>query len=83
GRMIDLESRQEYPAADALERLLTWTAPARAVLGVEVSLPELNGAQRQRRMLATGASLQEVYAATVEATRETYSGLGSPAEVRR
>jgi len=83
GRMIDLDSRQEYPAADALDRLLTWTAPARADLGVEVSLPELNGAQRQRRMLATGASLQEVYAATVEATRETYSGLGSPAEVRR
>jgi glutamate---cysteine ligase / carboxylate-amine ligase len=84
GRMIDLDSRGEYPAAQAMERLLAWSAPARAELGIDVVLPELNGAQRQRRMLETGASLQEVYAATAEETRETYAGvLGSPAEVRR
>jgi glutamate---cysteine ligase / carboxylate-amine ligase len=84
GRMIDLDSRQEYPAAEALDRLLAWSAPARAELGIEVALPELNGAQRQRRMLDTGATVPEVYAATVEETRETYAGaLGSPAEVRR
>jgi carboxylate-amine ligase len=84
GRMIDLDSRQEYPAAEALDRLLAWSAPARAELGIEVALPELNGAQRQRRMLETGATVPEVYAATVEETRETYAGaLGSPAEVRR
>jgi glutamate---cysteine ligase / carboxylate-amine ligase len=84
GRMIDLDSRQEYPAGEALDRLLAWSAPARAELGIEVALPELNGAQRQRRMLETGATLPEVYAATVEETRETYAGaLGSPAEVRR
>jgi carboxylate-amine ligase len=84
GRMIDLDSRQEYPAAEVLERLLAWSAPARAELGIEVTLPELNGAQRQRRMVETGATLHEVYAATVEETRETYAeALGSPAEVRR
>ena len=84
GRMIDLDSRQEYPAEEALDRVLAWTAPVRAELGIEVALPELNGAQRQRRMLETGATVQEVYAATVEETRETYAGaLGSPAEVRR
>jgi carboxylate-amine ligase len=84
GRLIDLERREEYPAAEALERLLRWTAPVREELGIEVSLPELNGAQRQRRMAATGASMQEVFAAAVEETRETYAGvLGSPAEVRR
>jgi carboxylate-amine ligase len=84
GRMIDLDSRQEYPAAEALDRLLVWSAPARADLGIEVALPELNGAQRQRRMLETGATLHEAYAATVEESRETYAGaLGSPAEVRR
>jgi carboxylate-amine ligase len=82
--LIELETREEYPAAEALGRLLTWTAPARAELGIDVRLPELNGAQRQRRMLETGATLQEVYAATAEETRETYAGaLGSPAEVRR
>ena len=83
GKLIDLDTREEYPAAEALERLLSWSAPVRAELGLEVALPELNGAQRQRRMLATGASLGEVYAATVEETRETYAGLGTPAEVRR
>jgi carboxylate-amine ligase len=84
GRMIDLDSRQEYPAGEALDRLLAWSAPARAELGIEVALPELNGAQRQRRMLETGATLPEVYAASVDETRETYAGaLGSPAEVRR
>jgi carboxylate-amine ligase len=84
GQMIDLETREEYPAAEALGRLLAWSAPARAELGIEVRLPELNGAQRQRRMLETGATLQEVYAATAEETRETYAdALGSPAEVRR
>jgi carboxylate-amine ligase len=84
GRMIDLDSRQEYPAGEVLDRLLAWSAPARAELGIEVALPELNGAQRQRRMLEAGATLPEVYAASVEETRETYAGaLGSPAEVRR
>jgi carboxylate-amine ligase len=81
--MIELNVRHEYPAAEALERLLAWSAPARAELGIEVALPELNGAQRQRRMMEAGASLQEVYAATVEETRETYAGARSPAEVRR
>jgi carboxylate-amine ligase len=83
GKLIDLEKREEYPAAEALDRLLAWSAPVRAELGIEVALPELNGAQRQRRMLETGASLAEAYAATVEETRETYAGLGTAAEVRR
>jgi carboxylate-amine ligase len=85
GKLIDLERREEYPAAEALERLLLWTGPVRAELGIEVALPELNGAQRQRRMLSTGASLEEIYAASVEETRETYadSSVRTPVEVRR
>jgi carboxylate-amine ligase len=73
GRLIDLERGEEHPAAEAVERLLAWTAPVRAELGVEVALPELNGAQRQRRLIDTGASVEEVYAATVRETRETYA----------
>jgi carboxylate-amine ligase len=85
GKLIDLERREEYPAAEVPERLLSWTAPVRAELGIEIALPELNGAQRQRRMLETGVSLAEVFAASVEETRETYScsRVGTPAEVRR
>ncbi|HST42806.1 MAG TPA: YbdK family carboxylate-amine ligase [Conexibacter sp.] len=73
GPLIDLERAVEFPGQAALERLLSWTAPMRAELGIEVVLPELNGAQRQRRMIDAGAGIEEVYAATVRATRETYA----------
>lgn len=73
GPLIDLEHAVEFPGQAALERLLSWTAPMRAELGIEVALPELNGAQRQRRMIDAGAGIEEVYAATVRATRETYA----------
>jgi carboxylate-amine ligase len=84
GELIDLERAETYPAAETVERLLLWTAPARAELGIEVTLPELNGAQRQRRMNEAGLSLREIYAATVAQTGETYAQqLGSTAEVTR
>jgi carboxylate-amine ligase len=70
GRMIDLARRQEFPAAELPDRLLEWTAPARGALGMDLSLPGENGAQRQRR--ASG-SLEEVFAAEVELTRRTYA----------
>jgi len=74
GQLIDLECGETYPAIEAQERLLEWTAPARAALGIEVNLPQQNGAQRQRQLLESGLSLHEVYATTVAATRETYAG---------
>jgi carboxylate-amine ligase len=74
GQLIDLDDGETYPAGEALERLLEWTATARAGLGIEVNLPQQNGAQRQRQMLESGLSLREVYAAAVAATRETYAG---------
>ncbi len=74
GELIDLETERTYPAAEALERLLAWSTPVRAELGIEVTLPPLNGAQRQRRMSESGMSLADVYAATVTETRETYAG---------
>ena len=84
GKLIDLERRQEYPAAEALARLLAWTAPARAELGIEVSLPARNGAQRQRQMIDAGMSMEANFAAIVAQTRETYAlGETSPAEVAR
>jgi carboxylate-amine ligase len=73
GRLIDLSRRVEYPASEALDRLLAWTAPARSELGIDVTLPELNGAQRQRRMIDAGVSMQEIYAGTVARTRESYA----------
>ena len=76
GRLIDLERGAEFPAAAVGDRLLAWTAPARAVLGIDLTLPADNGAQRQRRALAAGASIEEVFAAEVEETQRTYAAAG-------
>jgi carboxylate-amine ligase len=73
GRLIDLGRGEEYPARAAIERLLTWTAPVRAELGIEPAFPEHNGAQRQRRMIEAGATREEVFAASVAETQQTYS----------
>ena len=73
GRLIDLDRAEEYPAREAIERLADWTAPIRAELGIEPVFPELNGAQRQRRMIEAGASREAVFAASVTETRQTYA----------
>jgi carboxylate-amine ligase len=67
GRLLDLEAEriEEYDAGEAAERLRAWT-------GADVVLPELNGAQRQRRLIDTGATPAEVYAAAVRETLATY-----------
>jgi glutamate---cysteine ligase / carboxylate-amine ligase len=73
GKMVDLERAEEYPATEIVERLAAWTEPVRGELGVELSFPERNGAQRQRRMIEAGASPEEVFAASVRETQQTYS----------
>jgi glutamate---cysteine ligase / carboxylate-amine ligase len=73
GEMIDFQHETVCPTAQAAERLLSWCEPARAEIGAEISLPAENGAQRQRRMLQSGMTLEEVYAAVVAQTRETYA----------
>ncbi len=73
GRLIDLERGLEYPAREAIERLLAWTAPARAELAIEPIFPERNGAQRQRQMIDAGAGRDEVFAASVQETSASYS----------
>ena len=72
GRLIDLERGREYPARAAIDRLLAWTTPVRGELGIEPSFPERNGAQRQRRMIDAGAAPEQVFAASVGQTRDTY-----------
>jgi carboxylate-amine ligase len=73
GKMIDLERAEEYPAAEIVERLAAWTEPVRAELGVEPAFPERNGAQRLRATIDAGASREEIFAASVAETRQTYS----------
>jgi len=81
GALLDLDRGEAYPAAEALDRLLAWSAPMRGELGIEVALPALNGAQRQRRMTETGMALPEAFAAVIAETRDTYAA--SAAEVIR
>jgi carboxylate-amine ligase len=73
GRLLDLERAEEYPAREAIERLTSWTSPIRAELGIDPAFPQRNGAQRQRRMIEGGASPAEVFSASVQETRQTYS----------
>src|SRR6202035_5686840 len=70
GRMIDFARGEEYPSSEILERLLEWTAPARAQLSLDVagwpSGP--NGSQRQRAMIESGASMRETFETVVRET---------------
>src|SRR3954451_12972224 len=76
GKMIDAGRGEEDPAADLPDRLLAWTAPVREALGIEVTLPGQNGAQRQRRALESGMDRRDVYAAEVLAAQRSYAGEG-------
>jgi carboxylate-amine ligase len=73
GRMIDLEAGAEYPTAEAVDRLLAWTEPVRGEHGLDAGLPERNGAQRQRALIAEGIPMRDVFAETVRETRATYA----------
>ena len=75
GRMIDFARGEEYPSREIVERLLAWSAPARAASGLELeaALGEPNGAQRQRAMIEAGASMREAFQSCVRDTRATYS----------
>ena len=81
GELIDLERRETYPAAEALDRLLAWTAPVRAELSIDVALPARNGAQRQRDLLQSGMSFTDVYASVQAQTRAAYSEGPDPAPI--
>jgi carboxylate-amine ligase len=76
GTMIDVERGEEFPAAALPDRLLAWTGPARAALGIDVELAERNGAQRQRAAVDQGMSIEEAYAAEVAVTQHTYAREG-------
>jgi carboxylate-amine ligase len=76
GTMIDGERGEQFPAAALPDRLLAWTAPARAALGIDVSLPERNGAQRQRDAIERGMSIEEAFAVEVAVTGHSYANEG-------
>jgi carboxylate-amine ligase len=76
GKLIDLRRGEEYPAAAAADRLLEWSAPVRAELGIDPQLPELNATQRLR---LAGFGPRESLAESLRETAATYRGSQAPA----
>jgi carboxylate-amine ligase len=77
GEMIDFRERRVIPTREMLESVVAWTEPARQDLGIEVDLPERNGAQRAYARFAEGAPIEEIYRHAVEETRATYAPEGA------
>lgn len=70
GELLDLDTFEPEPARRVVDRLLEWTAPARREHGLgEPAFPDRNAAQRQKALLAEGATPREVYAHTVRETQ--------------
>jgi len=74
GRMVDFRRGVELPTRAVLEEVLAWTEPARSQLGLDLALPERNGAERAREALDSGVSIEDVYRDAVAETRRTYAG---------
>jgi carboxylate-amine ligase len=80
GKMIDFRREEEVETRARLDSVLDWTEPARSKLGIEVELPDRNGAQRAREALEAGVSIEHIYRDAVAETRRTYTGAQSPAK---
>ncbi|HEY6731703.1 MAG TPA: YbdK family carboxylate-amine ligase [Solirubrobacterales bacterium] len=74
GRMVDFRRGEEVSTRSLVEQLLVWSEPARAQLGLDLRLPEQNGAERAREALDAGVSIEDIYRDAVAETRRTYAG---------
>ena len=75
GKMIDFRrGGEEVETRALLDSLLAWAEPARSQLGIEVTPPQRNGAERAREALAEGVAIEQVYRDAVAETRRTYAG---------
>jgi hypothetical protein len=73
GRLIDFRKGVEVEARAALDGVLAWTEPARSGLGIEVDLPDRNGAQRARQALDSGVAIADIYRDAMAETKRTYT----------
>jgi carboxylate-amine ligase len=73
GRLIDFRGGREVETVRALEETLEWTTDAREGLGIEVDLPDRNGAQRARAILADRGSIFETYREMTADVERTYA----------
>ena len=80
GKMIDFRRGGGGRDAGGARAVLAWTEPARSQLGIEVALPERNGAQRAREALDAGVSIEDIYRDAVAETKRTYAGAEQAAD---
>ncbi|MGB7587193.1 MAG: hypothetical protein WBM00_00635, partial [Solirubrobacterales bacterium] len=73
GKLIDFRRGAEVEARAVLDEMLTWTDPARSQLGIDVELPDRNGAQRSREAVDAGVSIEDIYRDAVAETKRTYT----------
>ena len=73
GKLVDFRAGREIEARQVLDDLLEWTAPARSELGIEVDLPERNGAQRARDRFEAGETIEQIYRESVEETTRSFT----------
>jgi carboxylate-amine ligase len=74
GKMIDFRRGAEVETRAMLDSILDWTEPARSQLGIDVDLPDRNGAERAREALHAGVSIEDIFRDAVAETRRTYAG---------
>jgi carboxylate-amine ligase len=74
GKMIDFRRGVEVETRALVDSVLDWTEPARSGLGIEVQLPDRNGAERAREALDAGLSIEDIYRDSVAETKRTYAG---------
>ena len=67
GTLLDPGTYEVRPARAELERLAEWVAPVADELGVALSIPAANAAERQIARVEEGWSLEEIYAEQVRA----------------
>ncbi len=73
GKLVDFRKGREVEARQVVEEILEWTSPARESLNIEVELPERNGSQRAQEKFKAGMTIEDIYRASVEETRQTFS----------
>ena len=68
GELLDPGTAEVRPARAELERVAEWIAPVADELGVQLSVPAANCAERQIARVAEGWGLEEIYAEQVAAS---------------
>ncbi len=77
GKLIDFRGGREVETVRALEQMLEWTSEAREGLGLEVDLPDKNGAQRARQAIVEGATVEDVYRNMTAEVESTFAPMAS------